>query len=610
MSGIVAIVHFDGVPVSRRLIDELIDSMSFRGPDGRRARYDDEPERGRISAALGHTALHSTFESENEIQPMTLDGQVWITADARVDGRTELVDALRTAGSSPANAAPDAELILHAYGLWGEHCVERLIGDFAFIVWDHARQRLFCARDRFGVVPFYYARLRGGLVCSNTLRSIRRHPDVSDDLNEQALFDHLIFGGNQDWDTTNYSDIQRLPPGHTLTASDGNLSIRRYADLADDELPLRYRHAADYVAHFRQLFDRATADRLRTNRAGILMSGGLDSTSVAASAKHVLDKTGAPYDLRAYTWIYTRLLPDDERRYSAMAAQRLGIPVQFLEADEPTVDPLAGSQNGRRSPLQLVSEFGRVMLSGLGGDPALYPDRQYWVRLLGRGHLGRLCGDLAQHVRFCGRLPPFYLRPNVGRWLGRPVWRPPYPTWLRADAATRLGLQDRLAQITDERLSDRGRTGMISPFWSNLLANRDPDHTGVPVKMRHPFFDLRLIRYLMRIPAVPWFVDKRLLRESVTDALPDAVRLRPKTLLASWPHHAMVMKEGVPAWMEDLAQTPELRRYVDVDALRRALHSPAQMADYEYQAAVRALTLAVWLRREGLSAAGGVAPGQ
>jgi asparagine synthase (glutamine-hydrolysing) len=148
---------------------------------------------------------------------------------------------------------------------------------------------------------------------------------------------------------------------------------------------------------------------------------------------------------------------------------------------------------------------------------------------------------------------------------------------------------------------------MISPFWSNLLATRDPDHTGVPVKMRHPFFDLRLIRYLMRIPAVPWFVDKRLLRESVKGTLPDAVRLRPKTLMASWPHHAMVIKHGVPGWMEDLARTPELGRYVDVTALWRVLHAPAQMPDYEYQAAVRALTLAVWLRREGLSEAGGLA---
>jgi hypothetical protein len=67
----------------------------------------------------------------------------------------------------------------------------------------------------------------------------------------------------------------------------------------------------------------------------------------------------------------------------------------------------------------------------------------------------------------------------------------------------------------------------------------------------------------------------------------------------------MVMKHGVPGWMEDLARTPELGRYVDLAALWRVLHAPAEMADYEYQAAVRALTLAVWLRREGLSQAGG-----
>jgi asparagine synthase (glutamine-hydrolysing) len=121
--------------------------------------------------------------------------------------------------------------------------------------------------------------------------------------------------------------------------------------------------------------------------------------------------------------------------------------------------------------------------------------------------------------------------------------------------------------------------------------------------MRHPFFDLRLVRYLLAIPAVPWFVDKRILRDALKDRLPDAVRLRPKTPLASWPHHALAARHGVPVWMEDLARIPELAPYVDMDRLWEGLHSPGTMADHEFQSIVRALALAAWMRRNGLSRA-------
>jgi len=102
--------------------------------------------------------LRTTIEQAQEKQPLSLDS-LWITADARVDGRAELIEKLSGKGLEVSKNTPDAELLLKAYQVWGPDGVKHLLGDFAFAIWDGQKQRLFCARDHFGVKPFYYARV-------------------------------------------------------------------------------------------------------------------------------------------------------------------------------------------------------------------------------------------------------------------------------------------------------------------------------------------------------------------------------------------------------------------------------------------------------------------
>ena len=203
VSGIVGIVNLDGRPIDRPLLERLTAFIGFRGPDDQDVRLDG-------NVGLGHTMLRTTFESACEHQPCSLDGQVWITADARIDGRTELIRTLDTQGHRGLDAVPDVELILHAYQVWGEECVQHLIGDFAFAIWDGPRRSLFCVRDHFGVKPFYYALVANCLVFSNTLNCVRKHPAVSDELNDSAIADFLLWDFNQDERTTTFADINRL----------------------------------------------------------------------------------------------------------------------------------------------------------------------------------------------------------------------------------------------------------------------------------------------------------------------------------------------------------------------------------------------------------------
>ena len=300
--------------------------MDFRGPDAQNVWVDG-------SAGFGHTLLRTTFEAERERQPCSLDSRVWITADARIDGRRELIDKLRGRGQSVSHDATDPDLILHAYDVWGTDCARHLIGDFAFAIWDSRVRQLFCARDHFGIKPFFYAIASQQLIFSNTLNCVRRHPAVADTLNDLFIADFLLFGESKDLALTAFADIQRLPSAHTLTWSiEKGLKVVRYWALPDD-LGVRYRLAGDYVEHFRFVFNQAISDRLRSNRIGIQMSGGLDSSSIAAAALGIFSNQKAPFELQAQSVVYDHLIPDRERYFSGLAAKYLGIPIHYIAAD-------------------------------------------------------------------------------------------------------------------------------------------------------------------------------------------------------------------------------------------------------------------------------------
>jgi asparagine synthase (glutamine-hydrolysing) len=233
MSGIIGILSIDGAPVSSQLMRRAAEFMAIRGPDKQETWIDG-------GSGFVHAMLRTTDEALHERQPLSLDSQVWIVADARVDGRGDLVRRLEAANRSYLKNATDVELILHAYYAWGEDCVNHLIGDFAFTVWDKRKQSLFCARDHFGVKPFYYARAGNYLIVSNTLDCIRLHPSVSDRLNDQSVGDFLLCGANESQETTFFADVQKLPAAHTLSWSNGGLRIRRYWTMPiEDEI--RYR---------------------------------------------------------------------------------------------------------------------------------------------------------------------------------------------------------------------------------------------------------------------------------------------------------------------------------------------------------------------------------
>ena len=578
MSGIVGLVHLDGAPIDRQLLGRMTSFLAFRGPDAVHTWIGG-------SVGLGHTLLRTTEESANEHQPLTLDQQAWIVADARIDARNELITKLAAKGRTVSPSVPDGELILHAYHLWGEECVDHLLGDFSFAIWDASRRRLFCARDHFGVKPFFYAHHGSAFHFSNTLRCLRLHPAVSDQLDDAALADFLLFGFNREFDATAFSAIRRLPPAHTLTVAPEGLRLRRYWALPAEDL-LRYRNPVEYVDQFRGLFGAAVKDRLRTSSVGVLMSGGLDSSSVAATAVKFLREKGG-FDLRSYTTVSERLIPDEEGRYAGIAGESLRIPVHSLVLDEydlyrgweepegrlpePIHDPFTAILNEH---LTRMAARHRVALTGFGGDPALSTSvTSYASFLLRTGQFLRFLSDFLRFFASEGRFSRLYVNTRLRVWRQRGQLPAQLPGWLNPDLSFRLDLPHRWAGVWQSRPPAHlnrptAYEALEAPDWPFLFEMHDAGSSGIPIECRHPFFDVRLLRFLLRVPPVPWCTDKELVRVAMRGLLPEPVRLRRKTPLAADPT-AVVLCRTTDRWWEKVPPASAVARYVDWERVPR-----------------------------------------
>jgi asparagine synthase (glutamine-hydrolysing) len=600
VSGIVGMFDLSGAPIDRALLQDLTHFLSYRGPDGRETW-------SHGSVGLGHTLLRTTVQSKLERQPANL-GHLWITADARIDCRDELRSKILEAvgGDALTPTATDAELILRSYAAWGADCVQHLRGDFAFAIWDAQRKTLFCARDHFGIKPFYYCELGELFFFSNTLNCLRQHPEVSGELNDAAIGDFLLFGLNCDSATTTFRDIRRLPAAHAMTVSSEGLRIHRYWS-APTEGRIRYERAEDYVEHFQLLLQAAVADRIAPDRTGILLSGGLDSGVVAATARELSGGCGA--DLRAYTVVYESLIPDRDGPHARQAAEFLKIPVQCIPMDglrpferwnepetsspEPVDDPFFA---GLFAQFRTIATDCRVVLSGEGVDNLMHFEMLPFAKdMIRRREWSNLFAHTVRYFSVRPSIVPGVMRRARGLF-ANDTHAPVYPKWLSADFARRLNLKDRAKDwrewpASPHPILPKGHASLTLPQWARLFELEDPGVTRYPVEVRYPFLDLRVVNFLMALPPFPWFFEKKLLRDTVIGRLPERVRTRPKTPLAGDPL-AEHLKQLPSGWMNQVNWALDMDSYIDKSVLAAAGSGKNAQADIT----TRPLCLNFWLQ--------------
>jgi asparagine synthase (glutamine-hydrolysing) len=495
----------------------------------------------------------------------------WIVGHVRLDAREGLRDALGAAGIPTARGATDADLVLAAWMAWRETATERLRGDFSFAIWDSRERVLFCARDALGVRPLYWAAVGGTFVCSSDLDAVRAHKAVSSRLHKPAIMSFLGVGYNVDCGTTSFADIQRLPPAHQLVVRADWTSIvpRRYWDFPVPE-PLRLSREQDYAERFRDVLGDAVRDRLRGDRAAILLSGGLDSTSLAATARRVAPDVL----LGAWTNDMGESAPEDEVMLAGAVAQQLGIsheivcnkiePLAHLRSrgfrsPEPVDEPEWGSW---RRQLKRISSSAPTLVMGEDGDALLRPP----------GLLAMLRAWPASDVlrRILSYTVEHRHHPHLGIWLRR-GFRAPHKSAHPTRPAAVSYLRD--------------------PMWQSVLEQAQPAYTGVPLQMVWPLLDTRVIEFVFSVPPVPWCQKKELLRRAFRDDLPAPVIARPKSPLRGF-YERQVHEWRAMRASSEFTLSERVREFVDSRSVAHTLHEGSV---WDTIAAWRVLIVDQWL---------------
>jgi asparagine synthase (glutamine-hydrolysing) len=582
MSGIAVVANADGRPVDRELMAAMAEALRIRGPDAHTVWTDGGP------IGLVHTLFQTTEDDVPLPQPFSFDGVTWITADARIDARDELIDRLRGHGRQIEHTACDAELILHAWHVWDSACVEHLLGDFSFALVDTSKHRVFAARDQLGVKPMFYARVGGGLVLTNDLDCARLHPRVSDTLDDSWVCDFLLFGRNTDVTASVFRDIRRLPGGHRLDWTPAGLIIARYWSITIPE-EVWLKHPNDYVERFNEVFEKAVADRLRTRRVSMELTGGLDSTTIAATARRWTQKHAPDTDFRGLTCVWDPVLPNDrEREFATEAAQFLGLPLAFIEGRDHAFFDEAWYSAETQSPepnlrgcriietqIRLAARHSRVLLSGNGGDEALPSHPRYYTQLLSERRYGRWLADVWRHLYWQRQLPPIGLRTAIRSILRmRPAekdWSLDFPKWMPNDLIQKLNLRDRWNQFWHSRPTGNSRTPGGYSIIATYLLDGSMGFYNIsslrgPVEYRFPWLDLRVIQLCWSFPPVPIRFAKHLVRVAMRDQLPTSLLRRRKTALAGEPLIASGCKPAL-SWIQHVAAAPIVTRYVSADPI-------------------------------------------
>ncbi len=535
MCGIAAMV---GGRVEPRALDAMTDALAHRGPDGRGTWIDAGRQVG-----LGHRRLAIQDLSAAALQPMAdASGKLQIIFNGEIYNFVELRERL---GDYPFRTRSDTEVILAAYRRWGRRCVEHFNGMFAFALWDEETGELFCARDRLGVKPLFYASRNGQLLLASEVKAllaagISPVPDMA------AWARYLVHGAYEDQDGSFFSAVAALPPGHSMAVRpDGSVRIERYWDLAEragSALELSEPEAADQLD---ALLDDATRLRLRSDvPVALNLSGGIDSSAVAQAFLRQLASSGTVH-------IFSACFDDpryDEDVYAdkVMAGYQCArhrvrlspseVPAMAAEAMHAQEAPYGGIGTLSYHSLhrQIARDGLKVALEGQGGDE-LFAGYAYFAPLHLLDEIERgSCASVRQ-------LASAYPEPSQLIGLAR---------------RTRHGAASLYQDGSDFLAPDCNVAGIMAqatvpvypePF-SSRLSNalfRDLTCTKLPrvlrmndrlamafgIELRQPFLDYRLVEFAFRLPSslkIANGLGKYVLRAAMNRHLPNEIVWSPK----------------------------------------------------------------------------------
>lgn len=521
MSAICGIVRFDGKPVDSIELEGMVDSSPYRGPDGVNYYLQDR-------AGFAHLAFHVTPESVHEKQPLVSEnGRFVLVADVRLDNRAELFRKLAIKNHSEC-VISDPEIVLNAYLKWSTGCVEHLLGDFVFSVWDEREKRLFLARDSLGAHGIAIYRKGPTFIFSSEISAILDHPHVTAQINEDAVL-KVLAGMQMGQKETFFEAIHHLPPAHCTLISAADTRTWKYWEV-DPEHRVKYKNESGYTDHFLQILNQSVSDRLRSaDPVGISLSGGYDSTLLAALAAGQLSSAPNPQRLKSFSYVFDHFNECDERKYIDPTVRQYGIDASYLPSDHLwTFSKLEEQEIARdffwsncfsQLPLSIAhaakASGCRILIDGMFGDALFCEPSCFEADLISQGRflqLFQLLRAKPDGISWETDLLNHGLRPLLPHWLRRsyrffrPVDLKNETPGLTPARLQRLGelrqaeaAQPPVKGLSPGRLTRHKR--IFQAVWAQgFAATRSKPYNQNGIERISPYFDRRLVEFVLAIP--------------------------------------------------------------------------------------------------------------
>ena len=579
MCGICGAFNFNpNQSVEPALLERMNDEIAHRGPD-------DAGTYLSRNVAIGMRRL-SIVDVAHGHQPISNeDGTIVIVFNGEIYNHAELAKDLKARGHSYATRS-DTETIVHLYEEYGPDCVKYLRGMFAFLIWDSRHNRLFGARDRLGIKPFYYSETSSGFLFSSEIKSLFASGQVKPVLNRATLPEYLAFGYLSS-EQTLYEGVRKLMPGHRFQLQAGKLNIDQYWDLpvvdTSEAKPEEF-----YVVTYRAMLEDAVVSHLMSDvPLGIFLSGGIDSSAVAALAvKHrqePIDTFSVGYAEEQYSELGAarRVSERIRSQHHEVRVSRQeffdALPQLIWQEDEPIVWP---SSISLFFVAKLAQEKVKVVLTGEGSDETLAGYTRYAWTLKNAGYDGLYRKIVPAGMR--GAVRNFIANSNL---LGATLRRKLQHTFLARDGADWSSFyfdnfysgfsSDLHAQllVPEVQAQASGAYDSVLKIWEGsrgdmlhrllytdtktylveLLMKQDQMSMAASLESRVPFLDHPLVEFTASIPArynLKGLSGKHVLKAAVGDLLPHDIIYRKKL--------------GFPTPIRDWLRGPEVDRVRDL----------------------------------------------
>jgi asparagine synthase (glutamine-hydrolysing) len=577
LSAFAVVYDRSNTPGESGVFNRIMERLSHRGPDGSNV----------LSAGgvtLGYWRFWMTPEEAGEQQPLALDGAPFmIVFDGRIDNRADILAKLNIHIASEKSLS-DAALMLRLYARWGADCFQYVIGEFALAVYDEQKHELICARDHLGDRTLFYAVYGNQVVVASEPWAVAAARGSHPALNERAIAHYFAVQVTEDGQTF-FDDIYELLPAHAIKFNANGQHTRRYWQ-PDLERRIRYKTDAEYAEHFRSLLEETVRNQLRSiTPVGILMSGGLDSTSVASLAARMI----APRQLTAISYVFDEFPDCDERAYINTVKEKYNLRSIQIPSDHAL--PYADMQSYVPNPnepnenlyrqihetafTRACAEGLRVVLHGGFGDN-LYIAGRYWLAdLLLDGQFATAWRELCAYIQTYGVKRVIEARhpQRIARRLvdtipgGKYVYRKsPKPQWLTQHA------QELLPPVRRPHPTLERHAAMLGLLPASANSHFFFKASQYGVELRTPFRDRRLVEFALGLPAYQIYhhgFNKYILRSALKDILPDkiAVQIKHVSLL---PFLSQGLKQEA-SFLENQLESPHAawQQYVNYEWLRQ-----------------------------------------